>query len=230
MDNVTRLPKTTPAGVILDEDNITNKGSGATDNDTASLFRNDHYLVVPDAVPREICEFGARQFLLLRDAGQLRRGDSQVEKSWCVYCQPLSETLLDMMTGPLSSRLGYDLAPTFSYTRVYEPGAAMPIHQDRKSSELTATLTLGYSTDQPWEIFLRNRNGKTLGFSLDQGELLIFMGHELAHWRDPWIAPEGSWQVQVFMHYVDANGPFKHTRFDGRSALCAPSNEKASKY
>ena len=198
--------------------------------ETIRQFQEDRYLVVPDAVNADLCEFGCRQFLLLRDAGQLSDGDQQVARSWCAYGQPFSETLMDMMTTSLSERLGCELAPTYSYTRVYEPDAAMNIHQDREACEFTATLTLGCSTERPWELYLRDLRGKTRALSLRQGDLVIFKGHELPHWRDPWTAPEGSWQVQVFMHYVDANGPFKHTRFDERPALCVPKEQRTDMY
>jgi hypothetical protein len=40
------------------------------------------------------------------------------------------------------------------------------------------------------------------------------------HWREPF---QGSRLVQVFLHYVDRNGPYADQRFDRRITLMRPS-------
>ena len=49
------------------------------------------------------------------------------------------------------------------------------------------------------------------------GDAVVFKGRELFHWREPYI--EGAWQVQIFLHYVNADGPFKDLKYDGRERL-----------
>ena len=44
----------------------------------------------------------------------------------------------------------------------------------------------------------------------------MYRGCELNHWRPPY---KGQWQVQVFFHFVDANGPYKDHAMDGRQSL-----------
>ncbi len=50
--------------------------------------------------------------------------------------------------------------------------------------------------------------------------MLIYHGCELKHWRE---AFEGDYQVQLFMHYVDQNGPASKEKFDTRPALGLPA-------
>jgi hypothetical protein len=42
----------------------------------------------------------------------------------------------------------------------------------------------------------------------------------LNHGREPLDAGDGSYQIQVFLHYVDANGPYAEKyKYDGRSNI-----------
>jgi hypothetical protein len=44
----------------------------------------------------------------------------------------------------------------------------------------------------------------------------VYRGCEVEHWREEFRAPQGSYHVQVFLHYVDANGPYSEFKFDKR--------------
>ena len=45
--------------------------------------------------------------------------------------------------------------------------------------------------------------------------------------REAFNAPEGAWQTQVFLHYVDKNGPYgDFCKFDSRPALGLPHTTK----
>ena len=49
--------------------------------------------------------------------------------------------------------------------------------------------------------------------------MAIYRGIELEHWREKFEAPEGSWHVQAFLHYVDANGPHSEWEYDKRISI-----------
>jgi hypothetical protein len=51
---------------------------------------------------------------------------------------------------------------------------------------------------------------------LSPGDMVIYRGCDLLHWRNKFDAKEDSWQVQGFFHYVDANGPHKEHYLDKR--------------
>ena len=102
---------------------------------------------------------------------------------------------------------------------MYRPGEVLERHSDRPSCEISGTLTLGFDpTTDVWPIFFATDEDDKVGKSLDikTGDLVVYRGTELPHWREEF---KGNWQVQVFFHYVDANGPHKDYKYDGRKAL-----------
>lgn len=52
------------------------------------------------------------------------------------------------------------------------------------------------------------------------GDAVLYRGCEVHHWRKKY--KEGQWQAQVFLHYVDANGPHAEWKFDKRPGLNLP--------
>ena len=57
-------------------------------------------------------------------------------------------------------------------------------------------------------------------FLLKPGDMIIYSGCELEHWREPF---KGNLCGQVFLHYNHANGPFAKTNlFDKRPLLGIP--------
>jgi hypothetical protein len=54
--------------------------------------------------------------------------------------------------------------------------------------------------------------------TLAPGDALLYLGRELEHWRRPYT---GRFHAQLFLHYVDAEGPDAVLAFDGRSGLGA---------
>ena len=44
---------------------------------------------------------------------------------------------------------------------------------------------------------------------IEKGDGVIYKGCDIEHWRPIFVQPDGSWHHQVFLHYVDLNGPYK---------------------
>ena len=113
---------------------------------------------------------------------------------------------------------GLRLLPTYTYARIYYEGAELKKHLDRPSCQISATMTL--ATDgTDWPIFMRNLKGKENKLKLEVGDMCIYRGMDLEHWREPYT---GKRQTQVFMHYVDADGPYAEWQFDKRAMLGLP--------
>ena len=51
---------------------------------------------------------------------------------------------------------------------------------------------------------------------LEPGDAVLYRGMVLEHWRDPY---EGVRAAQVFLHYVDQDGPHAEWKFDKRPSL-----------
>jgi hypothetical protein len=193
-------------------------------------FKTKKYQVIRQALPIELANFIFNYMLLQRDAvdylmkhGKVhqpnffigRRDDPQVSGCYAKYADWVMETLLMYMIPIMKEKTGLELIPTYTYTRLYEKGNVLKRHKDRPSCEVSTTLHLG---GNEWDIYLEPNNK----IRLKQGDMLIYAGQELEHWREPF---EGEVCSQVFLHYNHANGPYAKTNFlDGRPLLGLPSS------
>jgi hypothetical protein len=137
-------------------------------------------------------------------------GDEQSPIGFPFYgetiCDSLSVSLLPLM----EETTGLKLFPTYTYGRIYWKGSTLSKHTDRPSCQYSATLCID-NDPKPWPIYM---DGKKL--LLNSGDLAVYKGCEVEHWRDPY---EGNQQIQLFLHYVDANGEYKDWKFDKRKLL-----------
>ena len=184
---------------------------------TTKFFEDNGYVVLTDVVPKEECKkLTDYMFKLVED--KKTENDPQCPLSESIYGAPEYDELLQRLAGPLGKHIGKELLPTYTYARLYRPGEELKIHKDRPSCEFSATMTLGFKEgDAVWPIFFDEN--KRYKLELDIGELAMYDGCNVAHWRPPF---KGEWQVQLFLHYVDANGPYKEQYADGRKEFGKP--------
>ena len=145
--------------------------------------------------------------------------DRQVLGAYSCYGDIMMEMLLVNMHALMEKNTGLRLQPNYSYARIYKTGHVLERHKDRLSCEISTTLNLG---GDPWPIYLEpsgreGRNG--LKVDLNPGDMLIYRGMDLEHWREPF---QGSECVQVFLHYNDVNNP-NAVPYDGRPHLGLPA-------
>tara|TARA_Y100001972_G_scaffold124288_1_gene173135 strand:- start:266 stop:910 length:645 start_codon:yes stop_codon:yes gene_type:complete len=209
------------------------------------------YKVIKKAVSYELANFCYNYFLLKRDAVRFMYDnniiaqnslhgswvDPQVPGSYSIYGDHVMETLLMKVLPVMKQKTGLDLVPTYSYARVYQTGAELKRHKDRPSCEISTTLNLGGDN---WPIFIDptgsnnvideykniHKPGAPPGvkITLEPGDMLMYSGCELEHWREPF---EGKLCGQVFLHYNHANGRFaKSNLYDKRPMLGVPSGIK----
>ena len=100
----------------------------------------------------------------------------------------------------------------YSYARLYKKYDILKKHKDRYSCEFSATLNLG---GDKWPIHLTSNN-KNIKVNLNPGDMLIYKGCELEHWRDPFL---GNICGQVFLHY---NSNDDKNKWDNRPCLGYP--------
>jgi hypothetical protein len=99
------------------------------------------------------------------------------------------------------------LKPIYSYNRIYLGGAELTKHLDRPSCEISASITLKY--------FYKDKNYKwplcmgDIPIVIETGDGVIYKGCEIEHWRPVFSQPKEYWHHQLFIHYVDLNGPYK---------------------
>ena len=205
------------------------------------------FQVIKKAVNYELANFIFNYFLLKRDAAKYMYennivynngmfgtwSDQQVPNTYSHYADQVMETLLVKMLPIMKKETGLDLLPTYSYARLYKNGDILRRHSDRPSCEISTTLNLG---GDPWPIFIDGTGAKTVideykqihkpnapkgtKVLLEVGDMLVYSGCELEHWREPF---EGQVCGQVFLHYNHRNGPFAEKNlFDKRPLLGIP--------
>ncbi len=135
------------------------------------------------------------------------------------YGDTLMESILLHLTPAMEQITGLSLLPTYSFLRIYETGAVLTRHTDRRACEISASVTLGYDAPEPWPLWLEVHQ-QPRSITLAAGDMLVYKGRELPHWRERF---DGNYWIQVFFHYVDANGPLASYKFDGRDGLGLPS-------
>ena len=212
-------------------------------------FKTKKYQVIRQALSKELANFIFNYMMLQRDAVDFMvknqkvnpynpfigtRVDKQVPGAYSKYGAWVMETLLMYMIPIMKAKTGMELLPTYSYTRLYEKGNILKRHKDRPSCEISTTLHLG---GNEWPIFLDpsgqnfvideykniHKPGAPKGIRVDLkvGDMLIYSGCELEHWREPF---QGNVCSQVFLHYNHANGPYAKTNLlDGRPLLGIPA-------
>lgn len=115
-------------------------------------------------------------------------------------------------TKPLVEKeTGLELYPTYIYGRFYQFGQTLKEHIDRESCEISMTVTLGFDSHYNWPIKMRD-----VPIEIAVGDGVIYKGIEVPHSRE---AFEGKWHCQVFLHYVDKNGPYKEWKYDRKNSL-----------
>ena len=213
-----------------------------------NTFKKNKYQVIRGAISKEVAEIGYRYLQISAEADHwmLQNGatheknplignfkDVQVPNSYAKYSDRLMETLLIKTIDVMQKKTGLKLVPTYSYTRLYRTGNILNRHKDRPSCEISTTLNLG---GDEWPIFIdptgsnnvideykgihKPNAPKGIKYLLKPGDMIIYSGCELEHWREPF---EGKLCGQVFLHYNHQNGPFSKTNlFDKRPLLGIP--------
>ena len=212
------------------------------------IFQYKKYQVVKNAISYELANFIFNYFLLKRDAVKFMYennitwnndmlgtwADIQIPNTYSIYSDHVMETLMMKVIPKMEKETGLNLIPTYSYARLYKNGDILRRHKDRPSCEISTTIHLG---GDPWPIFIDGTGAdnvideyknihkpnapKGTKVLLDVGDMLVYSGCELEHWREPF---DGNICGQVFLHYNHVNGPFADkNKFDGRPMLGLPS-------
>jgi hypothetical protein len=120
------------------------------------------------------------------------------------------ETLLLKCQPGMEKATRLKLYPAYTYARIYKKGDELKRHKDRFSCEISTTMNLG---GDDWPIYLSpNENvgipdgknitvaSKAKGVKVDlkPGDMLVYSGCELEHWREKF---KGKECIQVFLHY-----------------------------
>jgi hypothetical protein len=188
-------------------------------NEIIMTFKENGYQIVRNFLEPDFVKFIQQYFILRIRAGHSKLGDAQAPHSFIFYGDPLIETILENSCKSLSKISGFNLLPTYSYTRLYGCGDELKIHKDRPSCQISATLSLGFPEGSEINpiYFSSNEDGSDAEeIILNPGDLCLYRGCDLYHWRPEFTQ---KWYLQTFLHYVDENGEYKENIYDGRPYL-----------
>tara|TARA_Y100001937_G_scaffold41193_1_gene58442 strand:- start:3258 stop:3893 length:636 start_codon:yes stop_codon:yes gene_type:complete len=144
----------------------------------------------------------------------------QIPNTYSHYANIVMETLLLKCQPDMEKATGLKLYPAYTYARIYKKGDELKRHKDRFSCEISTTMNLG---GDDWPIYVEpsgEKNKKGIKVDLKKGDMLIYSGCDLEHWREKF---KGEECVQVFLHYNNRKTPgAKENMFDKRPHLGLP--------
>ena len=201
-------------------------------------FKKNKYVVIKKAISKDLAIFIANYFSMQKQVydtcrqvnyispfetllGFYENKDEQIPNTYSCYSDIAMETLMLKCQPKMEEVTGLKLYPAYTYARIYKKGDELKRHKDRFSCEISTTMNLG---GDDWPIYLEPSGEvgkKGIKVDLKPGDMLVYSGCELEHWRKLF---KGKECVQVFLHYNNQKTPgAKENIFDTRPHLGLPS-------
>jgi len=202
------------------------------------MFKKNKYTIIRKAIDKDLALFIYNYFLMQKQVydtcmqhryfspyeniiGHYEDENEQIPNTYSHYSNIVMETLMLKCQPIMEKSTGLKLQPSYTYARIYKKGDELKRHKDRFSCEISTTMNLG---GDDWSIFLEpsgEEGKKGIEVKLKAGDMLMYRGCELEHWREPF---EGEDCGQVFLHYNDASGKdAQKNKYDGRPMIGLPS-------
>jgi predicted 2-oxoglutarate/Fe(II)-dependent dioxygenase YbiX len=178
-------------------------------------FDKNGYVHLKEFLDLDNCKELTKELNKYIEEGKTNK-DPQCPISEAIHGTVTFDKLLEDLLPHFEKHCGKRLYPTYSYARLYKPGEELKKHTDRPACEISATITLGFEGDV-WSIYMAGNK-----IDMQVGDAVLYRGMDVEHWREKYT--EGKWQAQVFLHYVDADGPHADQKYDGRKCLGIDKN------
>ena len=200
------------------------------------MFKKKKYTIVRQAISKDLAAFVANYFMMQKQVLDTclktkyispfetmlgTYSDTQIPETYSQYSNIAMETLMLKCQPQMEKATGLKLYPAYTYARIYKKGDELKRHKDRFSCEISTTMNLG---GDDWPIYLEpsgERGKKGIKVDLKSGDMLVYSGCDLEHWRNKF---KGKECIQVFLHYNNRKTPgAKDNMFDKRPHLGLPS-------
>ena len=202
------------------------------------MFKKNKYIIIRKAIDKDLSEFLYNYFTMKKQMydtminsryispfesafGNYEKDNEQIPNTYSHYSDVAMETLMLKCQPKMEKATGLKLYPAYTYARIYKKGDILKRHKDRFSCEISTTMNLG---GDKWSIYLEpsgELNKKGIKVDLSPGDMLVYSGCELEHWREKF---KGKISAQVFLHYNNTKTKFaKENMFDKRKHLGLPS-------
>jgi len=201
-------------------------------------FKKNKYTVIKQAISKDLAVFVANYFSMQKQVydtcraqryispyeniiGHYEDTNEQIPNTYSQYSNMAMETLMLKCQPKMEEATGLKLYPAYTYARIYKKGDELKRHKDRFSCEISTTMNLG---GDDWPIYLEPSGEvgkKGIKVDLKPGDMLVYSGCELEHWRNKFRGKEC---IQAFLHYNNRKTPgAKDNMFDKRPHLGLPS-------
>ena len=202
------------------------------------MFKNKKYTVIRQAISKDLAVFVANYFSMQKQVydtcreavyispfeniiGHYEGSDEQIPNTYSQYSNIAMETLMLKCQPKMEEVTDLKLYPAYTYARIYKKGDVLKRHKDRFSCEISTTMNLG---GDDWTIYLEpsgKEGQKGIKVDLKPGDMLVYSGCELEHWRNKF---KGKECIQVFLHYNNCKTlGARDNMFDKRPHLGLPS-------
>ena len=211
-------------------------------------FKKNKYCIIRQAIPKDLATFIANYFSMQKQVCDTCKAaryfspfetilgtydDDQIPNTYSHYADIAMETLMLKCQPAMEKATALKLYPAYTYARIYKKGDVLKRHKDRFSCEISTTMNLG---GDDWPLYLepdaskgrevpgegyKSENTQGMRVDLKPGDMLVYRGCELEHWRNKF---KGKECIQVFLHYNNRKTPgAKENMFDKRPHLGLPS-------
>lgn len=167
-----------------------------------AMIPGREYEETKSEIPAADLDFVTR-YMLWREANDEWPEDHQSPGMFAVYKDPTTMFLHSRLLPRMEEATQLRLLPTYTYSRVYRPGAILEKHKDRPACEISATMLVGANYSPTWPLLVEGKQ-----IVQEPGDMCVYRGCDVEHWREPMDGPPDAFHVQLFAHYVDADGPY----------------------
>ncbi len=170
--------------------------------------------VLPALLTEQTCRLATTYARTLCETGAMRP-DNLVPGAPALHGDPLMDAILQEVLPAVQSAIGEPLLPTYSYFRVYGANDTLPPHTDRNECEVSVSICV-YTSGPEWPLIIDDGLGTVQKLAGEPGTGAVYAGPDHSHWRTPF---EGQEHIQLFVHFVRADGAHAHLARDGRERL-----------
>lgn len=191
---------------------------------TASRFGKRRYLFVKGILPPAILEYLKVYYAILMANNRFWK-DRACPSSLSLGGDAGLDAVSQWLQPEVSRLVGFDVVPTFTYTRQYAKGEMLARHTDRASCEVSVTVSIQIPKKAgPSVVHLKPPNSKKTKVEMFEGDGCVYAGTEVEHWRERFRT--GGY-IQLFLHFIaKSSRNYPELMFDGRECLGAPFDKR----
>ena len=191
---------------------------------TARRFRKKRYLLVKGILSEPILEY-LKVYYAILTANNRFWNDSACPSSLSLGGDAGLDAVLEWIRPEVSRVVGFDVVPTFAYTRQYAKGEVLHRHTDRAACEVSLTVSIQVPKGAgPSVVYLKPPKSKKTKVEMFEGDGCVYVGTEVEHWRERFRI--GGY-IQLFLHFIaKSSRNYPKLMFDGRECLGAPFEKR----